>query len=160
MLPIGEYYRWAVTSLRISVNNISSAVLMYLQYRENQYGTIAFISMFCTSLREELLYGFFSWTAQENDWFFAFSFFKKDLSWKYPDKTVVSRQKYTWVPALLQEGWLKEGYLGFFDGWWLLSCSVLKTLCRKVDICMKLHWMKYFFLPLYCYQLSGNQGLI
>jgi len=37
MLHIGDYYRWAVTSLHISVNNISSAVLMYLQYRENQY---------------------------------------------------------------------------------------------------------------------------
>lgn len=120
MLPIGDYYRWAVTSLCISVNNISSAVLMYLQYREKQYRTVAFISMFCSSLREGLLYGFRSGQPKKMIGFFLFSFLlEKDLSQKYPEKTVVCRQKYMWVPALPQEGWLKERYLGFFE-WWVV----------------------------------------
>lgn len=111
---------------------------------KTQYGTIAFISILCSSLREELLYQFSSWAAQENHWVtgvFGFSFLKRTLvrssqtRLSYPEKCL-----YEFQLCYRKDDTRRRvsGFLCMIGGG---DCHVLSSKLRqKGEYCIKLHW--------------------
>jgi len=80
-------------------------------------------------------------------------FFKKDLSWKYPHKSICEFQHCYRKDDSRRSIWVSLG-------WGVIIVMFCPQNCMQQGGCLHKIALNRAFLPFYCYQLSGNQDLI